>query len=442
MTDTADRDTSRTRSRRGLVGVLTSDFVSLAGDRLLLVVVPWFVLSTTGSAAQTGLVAFCQITPFVIVQALAGPVIDRIGPRRIAITGDVVSMAVMVTVGSLYAVGGLHLWTLMALMAVAGAAEGPGRSAKAVFIPAVTRSARVPLEQGTGLITAIERTATVAGPAAGGFLVTTLGDAQALWLAAALFGVASLIVTVTLTSELTPDRPGTTEVGGYVAQLREGASFLRQDGLLRAITGMVIMTNLLDQAFTAVLLPVWARESGHGAATVGVVISVFAATSILAALAAAAIGGRLPRRVVYLVGFVIGGVPRFIAMAMGLPLWAVLVVFAVGGLGSGFINPIIGAVTYERIPDRLLGRVRTLTNALAWAGIPLGGPFAAVLLAVSGLTGSLLIVGGLYLAAIVVPGTRPEWSQLRRTGAPATESVAVTSPDESEEEGAENGRVA
>jgi MFS family permease len=247
-----------------------------------------------------------------------------------------------------------------------------------------------------------------------------------------------VIVSVALTDDLTPDRPATTEVGGYLAQLREGATFLRQDGLLRAITGMVVVTNLLDQAFIAVLLPVWARETGHGAGTVGLVVSVFAATSILAALVAAAIGGRLPRRTVYMAGFLIGGVPRFVAMAMGLPLWAVLAVFAVGGLGSGFINPIVGAVTYERIPDRLLGRVRTLSNALAWAGIPFGGPFAALLLTTSGLTGSLLIVGGLYLAAIVLPGMRPEWSQLRRTAPPADEPA----PIQNEEKGVEHVRSA
>lgn len=406
---------SHTRSLRGLMGVLTSEFAALSANRLLLVAVPWFVLSSTGSAAMTGLVAFCQITPFVIAQALAGPLIDRIGPRRIAVVGDLVSMVVMITVAVLHSAGALPIGVLMALLATAGAADGPAGAAKTIFVPAVTRAARVPIERSTGLVTAVERTATVAGPAAGGVLVATLGAIEALWLSAVLFGLAAAIVAAVLRDPApTSSRHVTTEDGGYFAQLRRGASFLRQDRVLRAITGMLIATNLLDQAFMAVLLPVWARESGHGADTVGLVISVFAATSILAALIAAALGDRLPRRTVYMVGFVIGGVPRFLAMALSLPLWAVLAVFAIGGLGSGFINPIIGAVTYERIPDQLLGRVRTLCNALNWAGIPLGGPFAAALLAVSGLTGALLVVGCCYLVAIVVPGLRPEWSQMRR----------------------------
>jgi hypothetical protein len=60
-----------------------------------------------------------------------------------------------------------------------------------------------------------------------------------------------------------------------------------------------------------------------------------------------------------------------------------------------------------------MGRVRTLMGGLEWSGIPFGGLFAAAMIAVSGLTGALWIVGGCYLAAIVVPGLRPAWSNMR-----------------------------
>src|SRR5262249_17120384 len=105
--------------------------------------------------------------------------------------------------------------------------------------------------------------------------------------------------------------------------------------------------------------------------------------------------------------------PRFIVLALGLPLWTVLTTSALAGLGSGFINPIIGAVTYERIPAALLGRVKTLFTALAWSGIPFRGPGGGGVVSATGLPGALWIVGGCYLVAIVVPGLRPEWSQMR-----------------------------
>jgi hypothetical protein len=276
----------------------------------------------------------------------------------------------------------------------------------------------------------------VVGPVAAGLLVGAVGGAQALWLAAALFASAALITNLMLADpSREPADPSQTEVAGYLAQLRQGAAFLRNDGLLRAIVAMVMATNLLDQAFVAVLLPVWATASGHGAETVGLLVGAFGATSIGAAVVAAAFGERLPRRIVYMIGYLVGGIPRFAAMALGLPLWAVLLSFAVGGAGSGFINPIIGAVSYERIPTPLLGRVRTLTAALGWSGIPFGGLFGAAMISLAGVAGALWISGFCYLVAIVLPGLRPEWSNMRRpppSAAPPPRQATATSDDAGE----------
>jgi hypothetical protein len=39
--------------------------------------VPWLVLTTSGSAAKTGVVAFAQMGAYVLTQFLAGPIVDR-----------------------------------------------------------------------------------------------------------------------------------------------------------------------------------------------------------------------------------------------------------------------------------------------------------------------------------------------------------------------------
>lgn len=166
------------RSWRGLVGVLAAQAAAWTGTRLSAIALPWFVLTSTGSAVQTGAVVFAQMGPYVVVQALAGPLIDRIGPRRISITGDVVATAALAMVPLLYLAGTLPLWALMGLVAVVGAADGPSNAAKGVFLPEVTRSAGVPLERGTGLAGAIERLASTLGPAAGGLVVAAVGGSS------------------------------------------------------------------------------------------------------------------------------------------------------------------------------------------------------------------------------------------------------------------------
>lgn len=400
------------RTYHPLLGVLGANTAVWSATRLLSLALPWFVLSITGSAAETGLVMFCQMAPYVVSQVLSGPVIDRVGPRRISIACDLVSLTALGVAPVLHFTGALPLWALALLVAVVGIADGPSNAAKSVFVPAVARAAHVPLERAAGLNGAVERTATLIGPAVAGLVIAMVGGAYALWIAAALFGLGGLIVALALRGTDSPAREGEEE--GYVARLRQGARFLRREGLLRSITGMIAATNLLDQAFMVVLLPFWAKASGYGPEAVGLVVSGFAATSIVSSLAAAAIGDRLPRRIVYLAGYVLGGIPRFAVMALGAPLWMVVAVFAVGGLGSGFINPIIGAINYERIPAHLLARVRTMSGAVAWSLMPFGGLLGGALIAFAGVGPALWIVGGLYLLAIVVPAFRREWADMDR----------------------------
>ncbi|MFJ6016567.1 MFS transporter [Streptomyces sp. NPDC092952] len=420
--ETSDAPDGGPRVWRGLVGMLSANAASLSANRVLSIALPWFVLTTTGSVGKTGLVAFCQIVPYVVAQALAGPIIDRVGPKRISIAGDLASTVATAAAPLLYMSGNLSFGLLLGLLAVVGAADGPANGAKGLFVPAATRAARVPLERGTGLSTAVERTATTIGPAIAGVVVASFGSLYALWITACLFGVSALIVSTTLSDPVPePHETPVDEVDGYFSRLRQGAVFLRDAKLLRSIVCMLAVTNLLDQAFMSVLLPVWAKETGNGAGAIGLVVSVFAATSIVAALVAAGVAERLPRRAVFLIGLTLGGVPRFVAMATGAPLWLVLAVLAVGGLGSGFVNPIVGAVTYELIPTPLLGRVKTLAQAVTWAGIPFGGLLGAGLVTAVGTSGALWIVGGLYLVAIGVPAMNREWAGMRKRTTPGTD---------------------
>ncbi|WP_460525707.1 MFS transporter [Flindersiella endophytica] len=396
------------RSRRGLIGVLAAQAVSLSGTRLSAIALPWFVLVSTGSATKTGLVAFCELGPYVVAKTLAGPITDRVGARRVSVLTDLVSTVLVGAVPLLHVLGRLHFGVLLVLVALLGVVRGPGDSAKSVLIPQVVEEAKVPLERATGLSGTIERLASTVGAAGAGAVVAVLGPAVALAFDALSFLGAAAIIAATVRARAAAQHDGPSEEG-YFQQLRAGFAFLWRDRLLRSISGMVGVTNLLDAAWTAVLLPVWALRSGNGPAAVGLVLGTLSGFSIVASLVAAALAHRLPRRITYLLGFFIAGAPRFLVLAFGAPLWLVIAVHAIGGLGSGFLNPIIGAVILERIPKELLARVSSLTTAVAWAGMPFGGLIGGALIVGVGLGPALLVCGAVYFLATTLPGLQPEW---------------------------------
>ncbi|WSM17924.1 MFS transporter [Streptomyces sp. NBC_01717] len=413
-------DISSKRSLRPLGGVLAAMAVSLTGTRVSAVALPWFVLVTTGSAAQTGLVAFCEMTPYVVVKAFTGPLVDRIGPRAISWTTDLASATAAAAVPVLHALNLLSFPFLLILVALIGAARGPGDLAKEVMVPEAAERGRVPLERATGLTGVTERLASTIGPAAGGSLVALLGPLTGLVVNAGCFALGSVIIGLALprgmghASQEIPSQAGTGP--GYWRRFGEGFSFLRSQPLLLTVIVMVAITNLLDAAFAAVLMPVWARESGNGPTAIGLTGSVLGAAAVGGSLIAAMAAHRLRRRVVFFTGFLLAGAPRFLILASHAPMGVVLAVFAASGFGAGFLNPVLGAILFERVPRRMLGRVSALGDSLAWAGIPLGGLIAGAAVASVGLVPVLLAGGLSYFLTTNLTGLRPEWREMDRVG--------------------------
>lgn len=427
------------RSPRALGGVLAAMAVSLTGTRISAVALPWFVLVTTGSATRTGLVAFCEMAPYVLVKALTGPLVDRAGPRTVSWTTDLASATAAVAVPVCHALHLLSFPLLLVLVAVIGAVRGPGDLAKEVMVPEAAERGGVPLVRATGLSGVTERLASTLGPAAGGGLVALLGPLAGLVVNAGCFALGSVIIAVILPrgtgrAAAGAPPPGTAEPG-YWQRFGEGFAFLRREPLLLTVVVTVGITNLLDAAFATVLLPVWAKSSGNGPAALGLLGSAMGAAAVGGSLIAAMAAHRLRRRMVFFTGFLLGGVPRFLVLACDVPLGVAVAVFAVGGFGMGFVNPVLGAVLFERVPRHLLGRVRALGDSLAWAGIPLGGLLAGAAVAAAGLVPVLLVSGTVYLLTTGLAGLRPEWREMDRPGGEAAVSssgglsAAVSVPD-------------
>ncbi|QKK23255.1 MFS transporter [Rhizobium hidalgonense] len=412
------------------LALAAAETCSLSGTRLSTIAIPWLVLSTTGSPVLTGLTAMLEMLPYVVAKALGGPLIDRVGAKRIAIACDTASVAVVGLVPLLDFFGLLGMPALLPIVFAMGVLRGPSDAAKQAMVPDIARLANVPLERGTGVASAIERLASTAGAAGAGALIGLIGPGQALLVNAATFATAALIVAVGIPSMQRKPQPSgasgarPAERASYLDDLGEGWRFLRGDAVLVSIVAMVAITNLLDQAYHAVLLPVWTRESSHGPELLGAMFAAFAGASIAGAAITAVIGERMPRLIVYTVAFLLTGFPRFLVTALDAPLGLVFTTLAIAGFASGFLNPILAAVIFERIPKPLTGRVIAMNTALCFALIPFGGLLGGALISTIGLAAALLLTGFAYLVATLLPLALKSFRGFDRAVADAGASVS------------------
>ncbi|MFJ8074674.1 MFS transporter [Streptomyces sp. NPDC096176] len=404
------------QGRRGpLTTVLAANALSITGNSLTLIGVPWFALQTTGSPTKAGLVAFCATLPVVVSAIVGGPVIDRIGRRRVSILTDLVCAVALAAIPLLHYAGALHFWMLCALMAVTGLFHAPGETARYVLVPDLAEHAGTSLTRAASLFDAVSRGARMAGAALAGVLIALIGAEAVLLIDAATFCGSALLIHVGVRRlrAAEPQRNAApVSFAAYRGELREGYAFLLRARLLLGVVLMVMITNGLDQGWSSVLLPVHAKDDLGGARDLGLLVAVFGGCALLGALLYAAVGHRYPRRVLFTVAFLICGAPRFVVAALVDGTVPLAVTMAAGGLAAGMLNPILTTVMYERVPQKLRSRVASTTTAGVLMTTPLGGLAAGYLIEEAGLTAALLTLGGLYFLTTLAPAVFPRWREM------------------------------
>ncbi|MFD6991916.1 MFS transporter [Streptomyces sp. NPDC059943] len=414
-----------------LTAVLTANAISATGRTLSLIGIPWFVLQTTGSAGRAGVVAFCATLPVVVSALIGGPVIDRIGRRRVSIASDLLCAFSVGAIPLLHSADALPFWTLCALVALHGLAHTPGDTARYVLVPDLAEHAGTSLTRAASLFDAVERGARMLGAALAGLVIALLGAEVALLLDALTFLLSALLIGAGLrrvrgaepVKHMAPVSPRT-----YGAELREGYAYLAHTRLLAAVVLMVMFMNGIDQGWNAVLLPVHAERNLGGAAELGLVTAAFGAGGLLGALLYGAVGHRFRRRTVLAVAALLCGAPRFAVAGLSDSTVTLAVVLAAAGVAGGTINPILTTVMYERVPDELRSRVAGAMTAGCELTMPLGGLTAGLLVEGAGLSPALLLMGGAYLLATLSPVLLPVWRGLDAEGPEARTDVSSSAP--------------
>lgn len=398
---------------RSFVALSAATVLSTSGTRLSAIAIPWLVLTTTGSPVLTGLVGFAEMLPYVVAKALGGPLIDRIGARRISVWSDCLSTIAVALVPLLFWAGLLSIWVLLPAVALIGVLRAPSDAAKQALVPTVAALGKLPLERVTGVMGAADRLAGTLGAAGAGVLIALLGPAPALLANALAFVLSALVVGFGIPARQAPaqERDMSTSYG---SELAAGWQVLRNDPVLRGLVIMIAITNLFDQAYGIVLLPVWVRTAGLDVTWVGIFLATFSGASIAGAGIAAAIGERMPRLLIYTIGFLCAGPMPMAIFAVNAPIAVILGVLVVSGFAAGFLNPIIGAILFERIPAAMVGRVIALVGALAWALMPFGGIYGGLLVDSFGIAVALGTTGLLYLCATLAPAALPSFRQMDR----------------------------
>jgi hypothetical protein len=305
----------------------------------------------------------------------------------------------------------------MVLVFLGALLDAPGSTARAALIPELAALAGMPIERATSASQVIERSSRLVGAPLVGVLIALMGTANVLWLDAVSFFTSAAIVALLIT--VTSVKSKDAAPGNYFDELLNSLRFLRRDTLILTIVVIVMITNFLDAAFGGVILPVYVNQIFGNALNLGLIIAANGGGAVLGAIIFGIIGHRLPRRATFVAMFVLVSL-QFWSFALYLSFPLILVATIISGVGAGPLNPIIDAVSYERIPADMRGRVFGTITAGAWVAMPLGMLLGGILTEQFGVQPLLISLGLAYLVTTLSMAFIPAMQGINRPADPLT----------------------
>ena len=400
--------------RLPFAALLAAQAISVTGNRIALVVIPWFVLDTTGSAARTGVAAAANTLPAVVAGLLAGPLIERAGYRLTSVTADLASGLTIAAIPVLHLTGHLSYPLLVSLVFAGAALDAPGDTARRALLPDLAEYGGVSIDRASSLHETTYRLTQFLGAPVGGLLIAGVGAAEAMLVDAGTFAASAVLIGVAarIPRVASGENPPEATRAGYLSELRQAWVWLFGQPLLRSAVVVFVGANILEAGFVQVLLPVLSERVYDDAVVLGLLVGAIGAGALLGVALHAALAERFSRRRILVPALVLSGAPKFLLMAAFPPApIAIAGMFALS-VAMGPVNPISGAIEYELIPREMRGRIFGLFAVAFIGAAPIGSLAAGVLAETMGLRSTLVTGAVLYAMVTLVPVVHPAWTDL------------------------------
>ena len=383
-----------------------SNLASGLANSIVMITIPWLILERTDSAAFAGVVLAVTAVPGLIISPLGGWLVDHIGRRAISISADILSALSVIAFPIVAALSSLSNTAILLIALLGGVFDPAGYTARKTLLTDVSRESETDQDRLNGIHEGIFGVAWIAGPAAGAWLIATVGAINSFWVAAALFLLAALAIAFLKVKHYDIHNQSASDLSKTDRSLRIGFVTLWQDKLLRTITIAILIMAAVYLPTESVLLPTY-FEGMENPKGLGIVISSLAAGSAIGAFGYGWISQRFSRKHITrftLIGSAVSIVPM--ALLPPLPVLAISGFFL--GLAWGPFSPLISTLIQQRVPSDQHGRVFGVQTAVFYAAPPMG-------MVISGLSVERFGIGATYATLALILSTTALLSLLTKS---------------------------
>lgn len=381
--------------------------ISVAGDMVLYIALPFWVYQLTGSAMATGFMFAALTLPQLFFSPLAGVFTDRVNRKYLMIFSDLLRAALMLGYFTVNTAD--QVWIIYLLAFAESTVSQFFRPAVMAVVPMLT-DGEEELKRANALLGASWALGQLAGPALGGILVTTAGphgaalfDAITYLVSAALLVFMRVPARAHVAAKFEAFNQALYQVG---SELREGIRVVLARPALRVVFAALGIL-MLSQGIINVLLIVLVQEIWHvGATEFGWFVAAEGFGGLIGTALVGALATRLSAKRMIVGGGVISGLilliivnqpSIYVAMVLMILAMIAIVAFDIG------LTTLIQLGSDDSNRGRVSGLMQTMMAASQLVAIAatslLADQVGAVLLL--NLSAILFSVGG--LVALLAP---------------------------------------
>jgi MFS family permease len=391
----------------------TGQLVSMLGDAVGPFALIWAVLDLTNSATDLGFVMFAKVVPMVAFLLVGGVYADRLPRRAVMVTADLTRMCTQGAIAALLLTHNAHIWELVVLQAISGAASGFFNPASTGLTPTIVSPQR--LQEANGLRGMAMAATGLVGPAIAGALVVGVGPGYALAIDSASFAVSAwFLARLSLPAHIP------VAAQSFMRDLRDGWREFSARSWVVIVVATASLGNFLGGIWQ-VLGAAYIKHHGGPLAWTVILIGL-AVGGLIGGALTLRLRPEYPLRVA--LGFLIPWFLPPLFFALQLPFYVIALGAIVASIGLMVSNTVWETTMQQHIPPTSLSRVA----AYDWFGSmlcqPIGLAIAGPLAVLIGMRTTFWIdaVAGAVLFTLAF--LTPSIQRLRRLDEPAFEQVA------------------
>jgi MFS family permease len=416
-------DLTPLRESRDLRWLLGGQLVSLLGNQLTAVAIPYQVYVLTHSSLDVGLVSLAQLIPLLICSLYGGTVIDATDRRKLLIRVELVMALCSAGLGVNTDLGA-RLWPLFVLPAIASGLTGFDNPTRNAIVPRLVRTEQI--STASAMVQVLNQIGVIVGPAMGGLLLAGAGADFVYWFDAVSF-LAAIGGAWAISPQ--PKSEGATRPG--LRSIAEGFRFIRhRQGIQGAY---LIDINAMVFGMPRALFPAMAVTVFHGGATT--VGFLYAAPGVGALVGALATGWvtRIRRQGLTVIVAVMVWGGAIVAFGFTSILALGLLFLAIAGWADVISAVLRNTIIQLSVPDRLRGRLAAIQIGVVQGGPRLGDLEAGAVgnafgNEISVVSGGLACIAGAALLAWRMPGFRKVEVSATTAHEAEAEAAAAYSP--------------